>query len=386
MNIKITSKGFWAVLILAFVHFSSAQAVELQDLYAAEALMADDSTESRNKALSAALSKVLVRLSGNPHVNTHEGAPQVLAKAPSLVQQFKYRIEDIEPPAKLPEGQTAPTPEQLQKRYIWAKFDKVVVDRMMRQYGLPVWGKQQRPKVLLWLSREDGRKRYLHNLEADEWGRNALMAEAGRRGMPVQLPLMDLEDQTNLRVADLWSDFSEGIKTASSRYPHDVVLTGKLKRVGNAWRSTWTLFDRDSVESFDVAGLNWPRSLAAGVARAQDLLAERYAPVANGGGPQEVTVLFKKVESISDLGKLYKVLDAQEAVSRLNVQKAEDNWMLVSLWVNGGRDTLARGLSLSTALMVEPEIVDQVPVTHTPGEQAAPPVLPDADMVYHLVN
>ena len=41
--------------------------------------------------------------------------------------------------------------------------------------------------------------------------RAAAVAQAQQRGMPLQLPLMDLEDQGKLTAADLWSDYRAAI-------------------------------------------------------------------------------------------------------------------------------------------------------------------------------
>ena len=46
----------------------------------------------------------------------------------------------------------------------------------------------------------------------------ALRARAAYRGMPLQLPLMDLEDQAGLTPADVWSGYQPGIRQASARY------------------------------------------------------------------------------------------------------------------------------------------------------------------------
>ncbi len=163
-----------------------AWSAETADMYAAETVVADEGSETRNAALSGLLAEVLVRVSGNAGIAGQPAARELIGMAPSLVQQYRYRSADRD-------GETV--------RYLWARFDQPVVDRLMRERNLPVWA--SRPRVLLWIATERGGQRSLLNLDNEAEARVALQAQAQRRGLPLQLPLLDLEDQAQLTPADV---------------------------------------------------------------------------------------------------------------------------------------------------------------------------------------
>ena len=82
------------------------------------------------------------------------------------------------------------------------RFDPARVDRLLRQANEPVWG-LRRPLVLLWWVDERNGSRQLmgESTAAEQW--QQLSAAAVRRGLPLMLPLMDLDDSMAVASADL---------------------------------------------------------------------------------------------------------------------------------------------------------------------------------------
>ena len=177
---------FLVVLVLAWAVPAVGQSA---DLFVEQTPVGDESPETRNAALTEMLERVLVRVSGNAAIASQPAAADVLAAAPRLVQQYRYRNE-----------QAGGEPV----RYLWARFDGAAVERMLRDRNLPVW--VQRPTVLVWLANEQKGQRQLVALENRPTSRVALLDRARERGLPLQLPLMDLEDQAALTPADMWAD------------------------------------------------------------------------------------------------------------------------------------------------------------------------------------
>ena len=312
-------------------------AAELGDLYAAEVPVTDDSPQARNNGLAAAMQEVLVRLSGRADVISQSGAAALSGRASSLVQQYRYRL-----------GGDA------SQRYLWAKFDKSALDSQMRAEGIPVWGRQ-RPRVLLWLAVESNGSRQMLNFESDAQARNALRARAEQRGMPLQLPLMDLQDQAALSAADIWSEYAAAINEASRRYPHDVILTGRLRTLGGGrWQADWTLWEADQPQNFRASGA-WGEALLSGIDRGQDLLAARFAPALGSGGPERLLVRFNGIGSLAAYGRLLTLLNAQESVTRVDLRQVGEDSVLTELQVRGGRSALTRGLSLGGELFLAPQ-------------------------------
>ena len=375
-NSRILLPGLLTLLLT----FAGAVSASLGDLYAAEVPVASDSPEERNTALGQAMQEVLVRLSGRADVAGRRAAASVIERAPSLVQQFRYRVDE----GLLGTAGSEPAPPQ---RYLWAKFDKLAVDRLLRDSDIPVWG-ARRPRVLLWLAVEQGSGRSLLNAENDLGTRRILLNSAYQRGMPLQLPLMDLQDQAALSAADLWAGYEAALRQASARYPHDVILSGRLRAAGkDRWSAEWTLWGRDDQDSFATSGLSWAASLAAGIGGAQDRLATRYAPAAGGDGPDRVRVLFTGVDSLPAYGRLLEILKGREAITRINLRETQGDTLRMDIWVRGGRNALARMLSLGGEFFLQPDSVPGVTppdAAETQGGVEPPPAEP-VDMTFSFL-
>jgi len=379
MQVKLprmkTISLWFAVLVLA-LSASSASVVHADaggELFTAEIVVADEGSETRNAALSEMLESVLVRVSGNTGIAGQPAARDILASAPSLVQQYRYRTSASG-------GKTV--------RHLWARFDQAGVERMVRERGLPVW--VQRPRVLLWVASERAGKRVLLNLETQPEARAAVLAKAQQRGMPLQLPLMDLEDQGGLTPADLWSDYLPVIRQASARYPHDLILAGRLSaRRGKKWTGSWSLIGRDGSQVYQTPALALGDSLAFAVDQAQNLLAARYAPLSVAGGGSGTLVRFSDVYDLAAYGRLLALLEGLEPVGQVALRRVDRDSFLFELQLRGSQGDLARALDAAGQVVAEPGPV-ALPVRFDPRPDltvAAPSVAqPEADLYYRLID
>ena len=361
--------------VLLLLWFVPALGQQSADLYAAEVAVADEGSEARNAALSEMLADILVRVSGNAGIAGMPAAHDLLASAPSLVQQYRYRTVEGEADVS---------------RYLWARFDQAAIERMMRERGLPVW--VQRPRVLMWVATERGGRRSLLNLENEPQARAAALARAQQRGMPLQLPLMDLEDQAALTAADLWSGYLSGIRLASARYPHQVILAGRLSaRRGGQWQSNWALIDGDDSQEFQAPVLGLGEALAFGLDQTQNLLAAHYAPMPGAGGRSGTLVEFADVHDLAAYGSLVALLGSLEAVSQVALRYVDGDQFIFEVQLRGDQQELSRALESSGRLIRQPGPGLRMPVesptaaagTPDTATSAAPP---EADLYYRLLN
>lgn len=358
----------WFVLLLLLVLSGGGALANPASLYQAEIPVADEGSAARNAALSEMLAGVLVRATGNAAIAGQAGAQEVIAAAPSLVEQYRYRAVERD-------GAVV--------RLLWARFDRAAVERMLRERGILVWS--QRPRVLLWLATEQGAQRRLLRLDETPDARDAVLARAAERGMPLQLPLLDLEDQAQLTPADLWSDYQAAIRTASERYPHDRVLSGRLRALGNGrWGGSWTLAGRSGqTQTFETAPQALPQALAAGIDRAQDLLAARYAPVAGGVAAGGTAVRFVGVDDLDGYGQLVRLLEGLDSVAAAALQRIDGGEFTFVLTPNGGQENLERALASSGILVAEPASPVAPAWQATPG---MPVPVPEPQLIYRLIR
>ena len=360
-------------LLCALILLLAAPTIILaSDLFVEQAPIADEAVETRNAALSEMLLRVLVRVSGNSNIVSQPATAELLEAAPTLVQQYRYRRVG-EPP----------------RRYLWARFDRAAVERMMRERNLPVW--VQRPQVLVWLATERAGQRRLLSLDSAPEARDAILQRAAERGLPLQLPLMDLEDQAALTPADVWSDYLEGIRAASARYPHERILTGRLTSLGgDRWRGVWTLIGPGGSEGFPSPPAALDATLRFAVDQTQNLLAARYAPMPGIGGPDGTLVRFAGVRDLPSYGTLLALLDGLEPVRSWALRLADGDDLVFEFQLRGGPENLQRALEASGRVVSEPlpRLSRDLPAPQTAnGAAAVPPrFATDVEYAYRLVN
>ena len=94
---------------------------------------------------------------------------------------------------------------------------------LIRDAGLPVW-RANRPTVVAWVVLDDGSERRILGAESTHPAIEALRSRARERGVPLRLPLLDLQDLSAVSFTDVWGGFEEGIVAASARYRADAAI------------------------------------------------------------------------------------------------------------------------------------------------------------------
>ena len=351
---KIILFFFLLVACLGYAPVSGA----VQNLYSTEVPVTDTSPDVRQAAIRQAFGQVLVKASGHRDIKGKSGMKDLLKHAGNYVQQFRYRTK---PGA---EGEN-------EQRWLWVAFEKGMVQKALRKLGLSVW-EQGRPQVLVWLAHELKGRRRLVDPEQDTGLLQALQEAAARRGLTLLVPLMDLQDQSALRVSDIWTADRQSIEKASSRYDAQVVLAARLKKKGAQWSGRWTLFLADTEKTFGSRATDKVSAATEGLDKVIDWLASRYVPAVDSESAEDVTLRFLNVRSLQDYSLLMSLLESLDAVSGLAVEASSGDQLLVQAKVRGGRDILVQRLSLESVL---------TPLVSIPDDENAEP---DLELTYRL--
>jgi hypothetical protein len=314
---------------------STSQAGRVQTLFQAEVDAAGRDTVSRDAALSVALGEVLVRLTGSTDSLQTPEAHGLLKKPGRFVEQFRFRESAAD----------ASRPEQLS---LWVQFDGVALAREVRAAGLPYWGRE-RPDLLLWLAIDNRGQRYLMS-ETYEPGATNARAAGKRHGLPLTLPLMDLEDQRAIQFTDVWGGFMGTIATASRRYRPQVVLTGRLERSGASgdWRTAWQLTDGGNSQSWKGHADSLHDAVDAGLGDAAEWLAVRYAVVSAESGMWSLVV--EEISNLEDYARVSAYLGSLSPVEKVNVLRAEDREVEFSLKLSADASSLQQLITLGRVL------------------------------------
>jgi len=324
------------VLLSTLLAAPPVSATRVNHLFEAEVDAAGRDTAARDAALGVALEQVVVRLTGSSAALQSAAGANLLKDPGRFAEQFRFN--------ELPATDTRPAQLKL-----WVQFDGVSLSRELREAGLPYWG-AERPDVLAWVAVDDGGQRYLLSETGGQAVAEPLKQAAQRRGLPLTLPLLDLEDQRGVAFTDVWGGFLGRIEAASQRYNPQVIVTARLERdrPNGEWRTDWQLMDQGTRQSWSSRAATLEAAVNGGVADVAQWLAQRYAVIATQTGVR--TLVVDNVRSLDDYAKLSRYLASLSPVDRVDVLRVVDQEVEYSLRLNADERNLLQLIALGRVL------------------------------------
>lgn len=322
----------FVTFFLSLLAFMPVRADEVRNLYEAETRVANQGVEERQRALANTFEQVLAKVSGIGAVATEPALGEALAVPERYVQQFLYK---------------EPQPGQLG---FWARFDQAAVNALLRKQQLPVWG-SVRPATLMWLAVEERGQRRLVGANEQSEVAMAVTAQADRRGLPLHLPLLDLQDLARIQPADVWGDFRDVIQSASARYNAQAVLAAALLRDGDHYRARFTLYQQELALRWEQAG-SLDEVMAAGVGHATDEIAAAYTQAVVAAS--DVTVQVSGIKGLRDYVRAMEYLDGLSGVSRVELVLVEGDHAVYRLTLQGTTQALVQAIALGDTLSPDP--------------------------------
>ena len=312
------------------VVLSAAHAVPMEDLYEAEVEVSARQAELQPEAVQQALDQVLVRISGRPTAPDELRGERL--PAAQLVQQYAYRTRS--------DGQTV----------LWIRFHPEAVDELLSVHGLPVWGRN-RPALMVWLAIDEPGRRSVVGADDRPDLEAALRAAARQRGLPVYLPLLDLEDLSRVGFEDIWSNLSEPLQAASARYRVDAMLVGRLTRYSDSrWGGDWTLYLGGEQRSWQTGGGD-QQVMGEAVNEAADFIARRYAPTAGTGSPEQLQVTVVGIDNFRDFVGVLRYLSGLGPVGSVDPIMVQPSSVTFELRMAGRQDDLDQAIALGNVLV-----------------------------------
>lgn len=328
-----------------------AAAVAVEDLYRAEVKVVDKSDAARDEAFQRALARVLVKLSGSSAVRSNPDVDQLLESPERFVQQFRYKRladGDHEPVPAFPddadadEDAAAPPTQTLH-----VQFARGRIERALKERGIVIWG-ERRPELLVWLAVDDGDGRGIVSSDGSTSARAQLLERAQARGLPIMLPLMDMEDRSRVEFVDIQGGFLEAVTQASERYRANAMLVGHVRPSGSGWKSSWNLLGIGDRKSWQARVGDLDAAVTAGVDGGTDRVARAFA--GRGEEAHEFRLRVTGVDSLDAYARVSDYLASLVRVRSADVLQLAPSEVIFRVSMNGRREDLERAIALGSTL------------------------------------
>lgn len=317
-----------------------ATAVEVRDLYLVKLPVSQQGRTVLWNASLKGFKEVLVRKSGSSEILRSPEVQRAYRKVTSYLQRFEYASQEDK--AEFPYE-------------IALYFEPRLIDSLIQEAKMPLWG-SNRPLTIIWLAVEENfeRKVILESQE-EESLYPELKENAVRRGLPVIMPLMDLEDELAVSISDIWGRFSSPIKQASLRYPSDVVMYGRINQIGDTWQGKFGYVNQDQELAFDALGDSKEKVVANMMDTLADRLCDKYCVVQEIGQKNELLINVTDLSNFKQFKAAENYLADLSSVNKVEVIKLSKYDVLFKLTLLGQINSTVEGIALSQKMIaVEP--------------------------------
>ncbi len=316
-------------------------AADVSNLYQSQTPVSSQSDKERIGLAPDVLKQVILKVVGDrSELDTVDLSP-ILAQTEQLIQQYQYhRTNTI--------SDDLTQPDRLE---LLLSFNKEKLNKSLAENGLPVWG-SNRPEVLIWSAIEEGGKRSILSADNTDLAMvKVIQQSANRRGLPILMPVMDLQDQSQVTFTDLSAGFSETVEQASQRYGSPVILMMNTTVADNGLvRTKWHALINGESEQWQSRG-DMDTAMTAGINELTDRLAQRFSQRATSQYENTLSLEITDVQNYSDYARLVKYLNSLQYVSNVQLLRLVDDKLEISLSFSGDVVVLDRTLSIDRVLL-----------------------------------
>jgi len=333
------------IVLMLFCSFS--QAKEVSGLYQARVLVPNQQADSREVGAQQGMLEVLHKVSGFAVDPEHPGVASALSVADQYLYQFSYERAE-----NLPSGESG--------SWLRMEFGKDSILKIIEQARLPRWG-ENRPTVLSWIAidKANSGREVLTDSSNDEYYQ-ALKEAAQRRGLPVVMPIYDLEDSIKLPIEQLWGQFSGPILSASERYDAESVLAARIYQDSKGiWHGKWRFFFAGREYEFVANEETLPSLMVTGLTSAGEVLANAFALKPGADQKGRVSVQINGIQAISDYAKIEQYLDKLAITRSVFVSEVAKDKVFFDLDLSGTLQQLQQTLSLDKRLAPDESTEDE---------------------------
>ena len=330
--------SFLVALLTVCFALGAAGVANAEEQYYSVTMEVSDRTErTRTRAISRGLAIVLRRITGNPQLPNSPVVNTALASADRYALRFGYE--------RLGEGRSALT----------VQFDPRGVRQVIEEAGLDAWS-LERPRVMAWVLVEDADGESILDSASTHAISEAMQASATEFGVPLVLPLMDIDERLEIQPMLLRGLFFNVLRQASQRYNTQFILVGRLRvEEDENWTGVWTMAQPGaplSERSFEGQGTEVAHGAMGFVL---EELSSRFA--LNVNQETRVRISVEGIHALSDYAELFSYLRELDGVERAQLYELTQELLTLDLWLatswDGFLDLLGQQRRLSPVFVVD---------------------------------
>ena len=323
---------------------ATAMAENVPGLYQVREPVSGQGAEARTAATGKALDTLVLRLTGDPRA----------AQSPALAELRKDPQQIINQV-----GSEAGPPES-----VVVEFDPGSTERALRKAGLALWG-SNRPSILGWWLNDSVEGSSL--VGDGQASAQPLRRAAQHRGLPLRLPLADLQEQLVADAKQIESSDPAPLREAAKRYGADALLAVHAQEADGKWQGKWQLWLGDQREQGTAEGAD-PAALADAVMLAvSSRLAPRYVTRPGASSQLQVQVQGMNLQRYAELARVLEPYGPR-------LQMAEGTTLTYAVTAN--REQLRAQLGLAKLQELPAEQAAAAPATPAPAAGQEPAAQP----------
>ncbi len=327
------------VLLVLFSHLGLA--VEVRGMFRESAEVQNQSASQRKAAAQQALGRVLVRVSGTEQVLNNAEVRTAMSRADAYLGQFSYQKSE----------------DQASSGFrLDMAFQPQPVIEILKQAQQPVWS-SNRPAVLACVEVQGSGGQVVTSGSGTA---SVLLAQAKRRGVPLQLPGNS-------------ADCRNGVAS------EELLLDGNLQLNGGRCDGRWSMALDNRDQRWTSAGNNLETCLGSAVDELAETLSATYAfsAVAGSAAGEPLLLRVAGIDDFADYADVVLMLNSLAMVDAVDVAGVEGGAVDFSLSTSGSADKLQqaielKGMLLETAAPPPPTEPVQLPPGIEPGSTPLP--------------
>ncbi|MCX2889611.1 MULTISPECIES: DUF2066 domain-containing protein [unclassified Pseudomonas] len=312
---------------------ASVMAENVSGLYQVREPVSGQGAEARTAATAKALDTLVLRLTGDPKAAQNPALAELRKDPQQVINQV---------------GSEAGPPES-----VLVEFDPGSTERALRKAGLALWG-SNRPSILGWWLYDSAEG---SNLVGDgQASAQPLRRAAQHRGLPLRLPLADLQEQLVANAKQLEASDPAPLRQAAERYGADALLAVHAQEADGKWQGKWQLWLGDQREQGSAEGADQAALADAVMLAVSTRLAPRYVTRPGASSQLQLQVQGMNLQRYAELARVLEPYGPR-------LQLAEGTTLTYG--VTGNREQLRAQLGLAK--------LQEVPVEQAPVAPATPP-------------